>query len=65
MFADKKRNNIHTLINIGLMSFLILVGTIGMASMSSATTEYPENDTGLSVINQSVMICAFDKCTLI
>ena len=65
MFTEIKRNNIHTLINIGLMSFLILVGTIGMASMSNATTEHSDSGTGLSIINQSVMICAFGKCTLI
>jgi len=65
MFTEIKRNNVHTLVNIGLMSFLILIGTIGMASMSNATTDHSENESGLSIVNQSVMICVFGKCTLI
>ena len=65
MFTEIKRNNVHTLINIGLVSFLILIGAIGMASMSNVATEYSDNSSGLSIVNQSVMICAFGKCTLI
>jgi len=61
----KKRNNIHTLINIGLIAFLIVVATIGMRGLSASSIGDDFGETGTSIKKDKVMVCAVGQCLFI
>lgn len=60
-----KRNNIHTLINIGLIAFLILVATIGMRGLSASSIGDDFSQTGGSITKDKIMVCAVGQCLFI
>ncbi|MBL4602184.1 MAG: hypothetical protein JKY84_05530 [Emcibacteraceae bacterium] len=60
-----KRKSIHTLINIGLIAFLIFVGTIGMRGLSASSIGDELSQTGASISKDKIMVCAIGQCLFI
>lgn len=60
-----KRKNIHTLINIGLISFLILVATIGMAGLTNPSYGGELNEMGSNTSSDKIMVCAIGQCLFV
>ena len=60
-----KRKSIHTIINIGLIAFLILVATVGMRGLSASSIggEIPSAET--SITNDKIMVCAIGQCLFV
>lgn len=60
-----KHKRIHTLINIGLICFLILVATVGMRGLTSSSfgSEIDGNTVGFT--NDKIMVCAIGHCLFI
>ena len=60
-----KRKHIHTLINIGLISFLILVATIGMAGLTQTSYGTELTEMGKSIFSDKIMVCAIGQCLFV
>lgn len=60
-----KRKNIHTLINIGLTLFLILVATIGMAGLNHTSYGSEISEMGSHLTNDKIMVCAIGQCLFV
>ena len=60
-----KHKKIHTLINVGLICFLILAATIGMRGLTSSSLgrEAGNNDTGFT--GDNIMVCAIGHCLFV
>ncbi|MCB2091010.1 MAG: hypothetical protein KDF58_06135 [Alphaproteobacteria bacterium] len=62
---SKKRNNIYTLVNIGLIAFLIIIATIGMRGLSASSIGNDLITGKPSPIKNNVMVCAIGQCLFI
>lgn len=61
----QQKNHIHTLINLALSAFLILVATIGMRSLTyTGDHKLGAVSDGLPKL-ESVMVCAIGQCDMI
>jgi len=60
-----KRNNIHTLINIGLIAFLIIVATIGIRGLSASSIGDEISLNGTSITKDKIMVCAIGQCLFV
>lgn len=60
-----KRKNIHTLINIGLIAFLVMVATIGMRGLTYPGYAHEFSGSGIDMTTEKVMICAIGQCLFI
>lgn len=60
-----KHKNIHTLINIGLVAFLILVATIGMRGLTYSGYAHEISGNGINMTTEKVMICAIGQCVFL
>ncbi len=60
-----KHKRIHTVINIGLICFLLLVATVGLQSLtpSSFGSELGNHDIGFT--NDQIMVCAIGQCIFV
>lgn len=61
----QNKNHFHTLINIGLVAFLILVATVGMRSLTN-TGDFSISSVGADKpVYEKVMVCAIGQCIFI
>lgn len=64
-----KRKNIHTLINIGLIAFLILVATVGMRGLSFSSYGFEISGQLSSLTTpftkDKIMVCAIGQCLFV
>lgn len=61
----KKRKSIHILINIGLITFLILVATIGIRGLSASSIGNTISTAETSISNDKIMLCAIGQCLFV
>jgi hypothetical protein len=63
--SAQNKTYFHTMINIGLTAFLILVATVGMRSLTY-TGDFSTSNIGTDKsAHESVMICAIGQCVLL
>lgn len=60
-----KRKSIHTIINIGLIAFLILVATVGMRGLSASSIGSEISSAETSIAKDKIMVCAIGKCLFV
>ena len=60
-----KRKSIHTLINIGLITFLILVATVGVRGLSASSIGSEISTAETSISNDKIMLCAIGQCLFV
>ena len=60
-----KHKRIHTIINVGLICFLLLVATIGMRGLTASSfgSEIGHNDVGFT--KDQIMVCAIGQCIFV
>lgn len=58
------RNTKHTLINVALVAFLILVATIGMRSLNYSAGQNETIGQSSNASLENVMICAIGQCII-
>lgn len=62
---SKNRNNIYTLVNIGLIAFLIIIATVGMRGLSTSSIGNDLIIGKSSPSKNNVMVCAIGQCLFI
>ena len=60
-----KRKPIYTIINIGLIAFLILVATIGVRGLSESSIGNELSTAEMSITNDKIMVCAIGHCLFV
>jgi hypothetical protein len=60
-----KRKSIHTIINIGLIAFLILVATVGMRGLSASSFDSEVLSAETSIASDKIMVCAIGQCLFV
>ncbi|MDG1707526.1 MAG: hypothetical protein P8H03_02135 [Emcibacteraceae bacterium] len=63
--SAQNKNHFHTLINIGLVAFLILTATIGMRSLTYNGDISISAAGGDKPALENVMVCAIGQCVLL
>ncbi len=61
----QKHRKIHTLINVGLICFLIMVATIGMRGLTASSYGDELTGQGTGIINDKIMVCAIGQCLFV
>ncbi|MEZ5757978.1 MAG: hypothetical protein R3D86_07140 [Emcibacteraceae bacterium] len=62
---SKNRNNIYTLVNIGLIAFLITIATVGIRGLSASSIGHNLTIEKAAPIKNNVMVCAIGLCLFI
>lgn len=60
-----KHKRVHTLINIGLICFLILIATVGMRGLTSSSFSSEVGRSNVSFTGDKIMVCAIGQCLFI
>jgi len=55
----------HTMINVGLVAFLVLVATIGMRSLTYTGDFSISSIQGDKPVLENVMVCAIGQCVFL
>ncbi|MDG1438586.1 MAG: hypothetical protein P8P98_06375 [Emcibacteraceae bacterium] len=62
---SQQKNYFHTMINVGLVAFLIIVATIGMRSLTYTGDISISGLQGDKPVFENVMVCAIGQCVFL